>query len=124
MIVVFDESADLPLEIARQVIVVEQDAVLQRLMPTFDLALGLRMVRRSAHMLHTFMFEPPGQIVCDVIRSVGNVSIQSAIGDAIVRFSDGRGRQMNVAKQMGKFTMEQPRYSTSGPLAGTTGIAR
>ena len=42
MIVGLDEGADLPLEIARQVVVVEQDAVLQGLMPALDLALGLR----------------------------------------------------------------------------------
>lgn len=66
MIVMFDEGGDLPLEIARQVIVVEQDAVLQGLMPALDLALGLGMIRRAAHMLHVFMFEPPGQVVRDV----------------------------------------------------------
>ena len=38
MIVMFDEGGDLPLEIARQVIVVEQDTVLQGLMPALDLA--------------------------------------------------------------------------------------
>ena len=32
LIVVLDEGADLPFEVARQVIVVKQDAVLQRLM--------------------------------------------------------------------------------------------
>ena len=39
-------------EIARQVIVVEQDAVLERLMPALDLALGLRMIWRSTNMVH------------------------------------------------------------------------
>ena len=33
VIVVFDERADLPFEIDRQIIVVEQNAVLQRLVP-------------------------------------------------------------------------------------------
>jgi hypothetical protein len=41
VIVVLDEGADLPVEVARQVVVVEQDAVLQRLMPALDLPLGL-----------------------------------------------------------------------------------
>jgi len=39
-IVVGDEGRDLGFEIARQVIVFEQDAVLERLMPALDLALG------------------------------------------------------------------------------------
>ena len=38
MIVVIDEAIDVGFEIARQVVVVEQDPVLERLVPTFDLA--------------------------------------------------------------------------------------
>ena len=44
VIVVGDEGADLGLEIARQVVVLEQDAVLERLVPALDLALGLGMI--------------------------------------------------------------------------------
>ena len=40
MVVVLDEGRDLTFEIAGQVIVLEQDAVLERLMPALDLALG------------------------------------------------------------------------------------
>jgi hypothetical protein len=36
VILVLDEGAGLPFEIARQVVVIEQDAVLQGLMPAFD----------------------------------------------------------------------------------------
>src|ERR1700730_2307176 len=43
VIVVGDEGLDLGFEIARQVIVLEQDAVLERLMPALDLALGHRV---------------------------------------------------------------------------------
>ena len=43
VIVLLDEAIDVGSEIAWQVVVVEQDAVLQRLMPTLDLALGLGM---------------------------------------------------------------------------------
>ena len=42
-----DELFDVGFKIARQVVVFQQDAVLERLMPAFDLALGLRM-KRSA----------------------------------------------------------------------------
>lgn len=44
VIVVFDEAPDLRFEIGRQVIVFQQYPVLERLMPTLDLALGLRMI--------------------------------------------------------------------------------
>ena len=41
VIVVLDEGLDLGLEVAGQEVVLEQDAVLQGLMPAFDLSLGL-----------------------------------------------------------------------------------
>ena len=47
----FDEGADLPFEIAGQVIIVEQDSVLQGLVPALDLSLGLRVIRCPTHML-------------------------------------------------------------------------
>jgi hypothetical protein len=70
VIIVLDEGADLPFEVAGRIIVVEQDTVLQRLMPALDLPLGLGMIRRPADMLHVFAFEPRGQIVGDVARAV------------------------------------------------------
>src|ERR1700719_4931920 len=57
-IVVSDESPDLSFEIARQVIVLEQDTVLERLMPALDLALGHRMIRSAAEGLHVVAVEP------------------------------------------------------------------
>ena len=42
MVVVIDEGFDLGFEITGQEVVFQQDAVLQGLMPTLDLALGLR----------------------------------------------------------------------------------
>jgi hypothetical protein len=45
VVVMIDEGADLVFEIARQIVVLQQDAVLQGLVPTFDLALGLRVIR-------------------------------------------------------------------------------
>ena len=62
VVVVLDEGVDLPFEIAGQIIVVEQNAVLQGLVPTLDLSLGLRMIRRAAYVLHVLVFEPRGQI--------------------------------------------------------------
>ena len=44
VVVVLDEAPDLCFEIARQVIVLQQYLVLERLMPTLDLALGLWVI--------------------------------------------------------------------------------
>ena len=52
VIIVLHEGVDLPFEIARQIIVVEQNAVLQGLVPALDLSLGLGMIRGAAYMLH------------------------------------------------------------------------
>ena len=41
VVVVVDEGLDLSVELAGQVVVLEQDAVLQRLVPALDLTLGL-----------------------------------------------------------------------------------
>jgi hypothetical protein len=43
MIVVIDEGVDPGFDVAGQIIVFQQDAILERLMPAFDLALCLRM---------------------------------------------------------------------------------
>ena len=51
MIVVVDDGGDLGFEITRQEVVLQQDAVLQRLVPALDLALGLRMARRAAGVI-------------------------------------------------------------------------
>ena len=44
MIVVLHEGADLGLQVSRQVVVLEQDPVFERLVPALDLALRLRVV--------------------------------------------------------------------------------
>ena len=55
MVVMIDELRDLLLEITRQEVVLEQDAVLERLMPSLDLALGLGMAGRSARIFHALV---------------------------------------------------------------------
>ena len=47
VIVMSDEAADVGFEITRQIVVVEQDAVLEGLVPALDLALCLGMQRRA-----------------------------------------------------------------------------
>jgi len=70
MIVVLDEAADVGFEIAGQVVVLEEDAVLEGLMPAFDLALGLGMIGRAADVPHALLFEPFSQIARDVAGAV------------------------------------------------------
>ena len=70
MVVVADEGRDLPLQLTRQIMVVEQDAVLERLVPALDLALRLRMVGRAADMAHAPVVQPCGEILTDVGRAI------------------------------------------------------
>jgi hypothetical protein len=58
MVVMLDEGRDLCFEITRQELVFEQDAVLQRLVPSLDLALGLRMARRATGVIHVTIPQP------------------------------------------------------------------
>lgn len=55
VVVMLDEGGDLLLEIARQEVVSEENAVLQRLVPAPDLILGLGMARRTAGVLHALV---------------------------------------------------------------------
>jgi len=66
MVVVLDEGRDLAFEIAGQVVMLEQDAVLERLMPALDFALGLRMERRAADMLDVPLVQPIGKVARDI----------------------------------------------------------
>src|SRR6186997_814229 len=65
-----DELFDVGFKIARQVVVFQQDAVLERLMPAFDLALCLRMVGRAANVLHVLCIQPFSQIRRDVTGTI------------------------------------------------------
>lgn len=58
MIVVVDEVFDLSFEITRQGVVFEQDAVLQGLMPPFDLALGiLDLISQFKQLFHFYRYQ-------------------------------------------------------------------
>ena len=70
MIDVPDEGGHTRLQFAGQVGVFEEDAVLERLVPALDLALGLGMTRRAADGCHPAAAEPVGQIGRDVARPV------------------------------------------------------
>ena len=47
-----------------------RNAVLQGLMPTFDLALRLRMIRRAANMVHLIVSEPLSEVTRDITRGL------------------------------------------------------
>ena len=70
VVVMIDESADLALEITGQMIDFEQHTILERLMPTLNLALGLWMVWRTSDMVHAVIFKPVSQITGYVRRAV------------------------------------------------------
>lgn len=82
VLVAFDEGGDGCFEFDLEEVVLQQDAVLQGLVPPFDLSLRLGMHRGAANVLHAFVFE--------VFRQIG-----SDIGRAIVaeqtRFVENRG---------------------------------
>ena len=58
VVVVFDEGCDLLLEFSWKIIVIEKNAVLQRLMPSLDFPLRLRMIRRATDMFDFPVVEP------------------------------------------------------------------
>src|ERR1700716_2133567 len=65
-----DELFDVGFKIARQVVVFQQDAVLERLMPAFDLALCLRMVGSAANVPHVLCIQPLSQVRRDVTGTI------------------------------------------------------
>ena len=70
VVVVRDERIDLGFEVTGQIIVLEQDAVFERLMPALDFPLRHRMIRRTTRMSHVLPLEPFGQVDGDVARPV------------------------------------------------------
>ena len=58
-----DEGLDLDLKVSLQIVVLQQDAVLQGLMPALDLALGLGVVGSATDVLHVTVIEPFGQVL-------------------------------------------------------------
>ena len=88
VVVVIDEGIDLGLEIARQVVVLEQDAVLQTLIPALDLAVGLGMDGSS-----------PGVADAAVLESMGanyNLLTDATVADPISRTASYRAIMCEV----------------------------
>ena len=70
LVIMLHEGSDLSFELTRKVIVLEQDAVLERLMPALDLALGLGMTWRSPEVLDLLFLEPLSEIGRDVAGAI------------------------------------------------------
>ena len=70
MIVVLDEPIDLGFEITGQIVVFQQYRVLQGLVPSLDLALGLRMLGSASDMHHASIIVPFRQLAGDVARAI------------------------------------------------------
>jgi hypothetical protein len=75
VVVMFHECFDAGLKVTREEVVFRQDAVLQGLKPSFDLAPGLRMIWSTPDMAHVLVFQPVSQITRDVTGTVAGVCI-------------------------------------------------
>lgn len=58
VVIISQEGRDLLLKFSRQIVIVQQEPVLQRLMPALNLPLCLRMIRRATDMFDFFVVEP------------------------------------------------------------------
>src|SRR6185369_17784782 len=62
VVVVVDEGRDLSFEVAGQEVVFQQDAIFESLVPALYLALGHRMIGRTAQMFDVAVIEPLGEV--------------------------------------------------------------
>jgi hypothetical protein len=70
VIVMFDERLDLPRKVAGQKVVFQQYPILQGLVPAFDFALRLRVVRCTTDVAHVVVTEPVSQVARDVTGAI------------------------------------------------------
>ena len=70
MIVLGDEVTNFLLEIIAQIVVLEQDPRLERLVPALNLSLRPGMMRGTADMVHALLLKPVCQVTGDVGRAV------------------------------------------------------
>jgi len=70
VVIVLDERLDLTFQIAGQEVVLQQHAVLQGLVPAFDLALRLRMEGCASHVVHTVLAEIVRQLFSNVAGTI------------------------------------------------------
>ena len=66
MIIMLDEGGDLRLKVLLEIVVFQQDAVFQRLVSAFDLALRLRMAGSAVDLVDLVFIQPFAQIGGDI----------------------------------------------------------
>ena len=70
VVVVLDEGCDLRFQVPGQIIILQQDAVLEGLVPAFDLTLGLGMIWCPTNVAHALLVRPFRQFCRDVAGAV------------------------------------------------------
>jgi hypothetical protein len=70
MIAIGDEDLDLGLEVARQKVIFQQDAVLEGLVLALDLAPDHRMIGRATDVFDVAGTKPFGEVACDIAGAV------------------------------------------------------
>ena len=70
VIVVIHESPDVLFKVSGKIVVFEQDPVLQRLMPSLDLALGLRMIGSTMNVIDLLGAPPVSELCRDVVGPI------------------------------------------------------
>jgi hypothetical protein len=70
MIVMLDEGGDLRFEVLLEEVVLQENAVLERLVPAFDLALRLRMAGSAVDLVDLVFLQPFAEIGSNVTRAV------------------------------------------------------
>ena len=70
IVVMFDERFDLGFKVSGQIVIFQQDAVFQGLVPAFDLPLCLGMEWRAAHMAHAVVGEEVRQFASNIAVTI------------------------------------------------------
>ena len=70
VVIVLDERLDLLLQVTGQEVILQEDAVLQGLVPALNLALCLGMEWSAAYMAHAMRLDPLGQFTSDVAGAI------------------------------------------------------
>ncbi len=70
VVIEIDKHTDQAFQIAGQEVVFQENPVLHGLMPAFDLALGLRVMQYTAHVIHAFVLKIVGQIGRHIGRAI------------------------------------------------------
>src|SRR6056300_717623 len=84
IVVVIDEDRDLLFQIAWQVVVFQENAVLHGLVPAFDLALSLRMEWSATNVFHLLFFHPFSELTRDVARTVITEQAWLVLNDGLI----------------------------------------